>query len=176
MSIAFSRSMRSLANDRIAPTLVGVVVLTALIGLWSAWFLLARIPLYETSRTVQVNRDGSLTATFPADGLARIRPGQPATLHLGGSGEEASQPLRAVVMDVTTRPQNGQGQVRLHVYSPARLTEVGPGQVRIEVAAISPAGLVVRNAGQRLGDAPMVPGPSPAGTGPASPGRPGTRP
>ncbi|MBI3980176.1 MAG: hypothetical protein HY331_18530 [Chloroflexi bacterium] len=149
--IPFSRSMRSLSGDRVFPALATLAIAMLLLVGWGIWFATARMTLYETSRVFHLNRDGSVTATFPAEALARIRPGQVAALHLDQAGKDQAEPLRATVMDVDSRPGNAQGQVRIYVYAPGALRSGTTGQVRIEVQYVSPLMLAMQSAGQRIG-------------------------
>jgi len=154
MALSFSRSVRSLQQDRFVPALAGLVIGTLLLIAWSAWFFLAKVTLYETSSELDVRRDGALIATFTPEALGRLRPGQSAMLHLatGAGGEMQSFP--AVVM-TTPSASEEDAQVELFVYSPEPLQPGLTGQVRVEVEYVSPAVLALRSAGQ-LGDTPKL--------------------
>ena len=46
--------MHSLAADRFRRSLVGILLVAALLGAWATWFLLARVTLYEVSTTARL--------------------------------------------------------------------------------------------------------------------------
>jgi multidrug resistance efflux pump len=54
MSTPFSRSIHSLAADRFRRSLLGMLLVTALLSAWATWFFLARITLYEVSATARL--------------------------------------------------------------------------------------------------------------------------
>ena len=147
MSISFSRSTRSLNRESFRLSLVGLVVIILLLLAWTAWFFLAKVPLYEISRQFEVRRDGSLAVTFSSEALARIRPGQSAVLRLAETAGQGAQSLSALVMNTPTTGSRT-NQVELHVFSPELLQPGLAGEVRIEVEHVSPARLVMRSAGR----------------------------
>lgn len=168
MSNSFSRSMRSLAADGssrfLAALLLGVLFLCA----WSAWFLLARVTLYEVTGAARLEVTGAsrsgvelqdggafaVVAHFPIEALGRVRPRQPARLRLHAFPwpQYGSQPL--TVEGVEREPQNGRFRVRLALAPPLN-TRVPwqrglPGTVEVEVERLSPATLVLRMAGRMV--------------------------
>jgi multidrug resistance efflux pump len=60
MGLSFSSSMRSLANDKFSSSFMMTVVAVALLGLWIAWLVLARVSVYETSEAGRIEVDTSL--------------------------------------------------------------------------------------------------------------------
>jgi hypothetical protein len=151
MSISFSRSMRSLQRDSFRLSVVALIIAILLLLAWTAWFFLAKVPLYEISRQFEVQRDGSLAVTFSPQALARIRPGQSAALRLAETAEDqGTQTLSALVMDTPTAGSRT-NQVKLYVFSPEPLQPGLAGEVRIEVEYVSPARLVMRSAGRYMG-------------------------
>jgi multidrug resistance efflux pump len=60
MGLSFSSSMRSLANDKFSSSFLMTVVAVALLGLWIAWLVLARVSVYETSEAGRIEVDTSL--------------------------------------------------------------------------------------------------------------------
>jgi len=150
MAISFPRSMRSLQRDSFRLSLVALVVTILLLLAWSAWFFLAKVPLYETSRQFEVQRDGSLAVTFSPQALARIRPGQSAVLRLAETAEQGAQAYPAVVMNTPTTGSRT-NQVELYVFSPELLPPGLAGEVRVEVESVSPARLVMRSAERYMG-------------------------
>ena len=151
MSLSFSRSLRSLHNDSYRLSLAGLAVGILLLLAWSAWFFLAKVTLYETSREFDVRRDGALMVTFEPEALARLRPGQAATLRLANSSGQEAHALPALVMD-TPSGGSSNSQVELFVYSPEPLQPGLTGQVQVEVDYVSPAMLALRSAGLFVDD------------------------
>ena len=151
MSLSFSRSLRSLQQDRFGPALAALIVTSLLLLIWSAWFFLAKVTLYESSHDFLVQRDGSLLVNFSPEAMARLRPGQAATFRLANGTASESQTFPALVMD-TPEAGNPTGQVEVYVYSPEPLQPGQAGQIRVEVEHVSPAVLVLRSAGQFVDD------------------------
>ncbi|MBP7688827.1 MAG: hypothetical protein KA765_13000 [Thermoflexales bacterium] len=155
MSISFSRSTRALNQDSFRPGLVGLAVIMLVLIVWLGWFFLARVPLYETGRVVQVKRDGTLLVAFSPDVLARLSPGQTATVQLAG----INLPFPAEVMSL---PARGQSAVEVYVFSsvdapypPADVPVTNlTGEVKVEVDSVSPAQLALRTLGQAEGTRP----------------------
>jgi membrane fusion protein (multidrug efflux system) len=46
--------MRALQKDGVNPTLLGLILITALIALWCCWLVLGRVAVYETSATARL--------------------------------------------------------------------------------------------------------------------------
>lgn len=151
MSLSFSRSLRSLQQDSFGPALAALIVTSLLLIAWSAWFFLAKVTLYETSREFSIQRDGSLLVNFSPEALTRLRPGQAATLRLANGTTSEGQIFSALVMD-TPEASDPNGQVEVYVYSPESLQPGLAGQVQVEVEHVSPAVLVLRSAGQFVDD------------------------
>jgi membrane fusion protein (multidrug efflux system) len=63
MSSPFARSLRALESDR-SRTIWPAVAAAGLLGAWAAWFLLARVPLYETSTLARIE---SAAAVHPVE-------------------------------------------------------------------------------------------------------------
>jgi multidrug resistance efflux pump len=57
MAVAFAQSMRALAADRGRWSLTGLLLVGALLGGWGAWFVGARVAVYEVSRTARLEVD-----------------------------------------------------------------------------------------------------------------------
>jgi len=159
MSIAFSRSMRSLKADSFRPALVGLLVAMALLTAWIAWFFLARITLYETGQIVHTTKGGIVVAEFPSETLGRIQYGQPALLRLDGTIGDQARTIPAIVTNVASQSQEGCVEVKLfapvNATAPVPLQDGLTGQVEIEVEHVSPATFVMRASGQLI-DTPPV--------------------
>jgi adhesin transport system membrane fusion protein len=54
---AFSRSTRALAVDGFGPSLGGLLLATALLGCWTAWFFVSRVAIYEVTQTARLEVD-----------------------------------------------------------------------------------------------------------------------
>jgi multidrug resistance efflux pump len=57
MAMAFAQSMRALAADRGRWALASLIVVMVLLGGWGAWFVLARVAMYEVTRTARLEVD-----------------------------------------------------------------------------------------------------------------------
>jgi len=97
-----------------------------------------------------------VVATFPpAVALGRVHNGQPARLRLDGFPWAQYGSLAATVTSVATEARDGAIRVELSL-PPAPPTAIPlqhglPGTVEVEVERISPATLLLRGAGRRLG-------------------------
>ena len=146
MSIPFSRSMRSLQADKARLSLFGLIGATILLVAWIAWFLLARMTLYETGELIRMTPEGTLEADFPVTAAGRIQRGQAAILQSEtGPGKPASL-IPAMVTDVSI--SNLDQRVRVILYPRTHTTmlnsqsETLAGQARVAVDRISPAELL----------------------------------
>ena len=144
MSISFSRANRAITNDSFRPSLAGLLLAIVVLVAWSAWFLLARVPLYTLSAEVQQTRAGFI-AKFTPEQMARIRAGQDATITFG------EQNISAQVMELANFAQNRMdaNTVRLAAYSNA-LPDGSPTRVQIEIERVAPLEYILKN----LGSAP----------------------
>jgi multidrug resistance efflux pump len=69
MGLSFSSSMRSLANDKFSPSFLMVIVAATILGVWTAWLVLARVSVYEISDSARIEVDTSLyPIAVPASG------------------------------------------------------------------------------------------------------------
>ena len=57
MAVAFAQSMRALAADRGRWSLPGLLLVCALLGGWGAWFVGARVAVYEVTQTARLEVD-----------------------------------------------------------------------------------------------------------------------
>jgi multidrug resistance efflux pump len=92
---------------------------------------------------------------LPPAALGRLHPGQPARLRLAGFPWTQYGSLTATVTSVAHEVRDGQIRVELHLTpdaaSPVPLQHGLPGTVEVEVERLTPAALVLRVVGQRLG-------------------------
>ena len=138
-------------QDSFGPGLVALAVLLLLLIAWMAWFFLASIPLYETSREFQARRDKTLLVTFSPAALGRIRPGQKAVLSLDGSSGNSAQIFQAEVLNLSSGSQK---TVEIYLFSPpdaATLQQIHSGLVKVEVETASPAVMLLRLSGALTG-------------------------
>jgi multidrug resistance efflux pump len=54
MSASFPRTMRALQTDGMNPTMLGLILVTALITLWCCWLVLGQVSVYEISTTARL--------------------------------------------------------------------------------------------------------------------------
>jgi multidrug resistance efflux pump len=57
MSIHFSRSLRRLEADGSRRSLLGLILTIAVLGLWTTWFVTARVAVYATTRSARLEVD-----------------------------------------------------------------------------------------------------------------------
>jgi membrane fusion protein (multidrug efflux system) len=102
---------------------------------------------------------------LPAVALGRVQPGQPARLRLEGFPWAQYGSLAATVSRVANEARDGVIRVELRL-EPEVLTTIPlqhglPGTVEVEVERVSPATLVLRGVGHRLGVSPRGAGTAP---------------
>jgi membrane fusion protein (multidrug efflux system) len=103
----------------------------------------------------------------PSEALGRIRPGQVARLRLQGFPWAEYGTLTATVTTLASEARDGKVRVECRLLSDGRSaipSQHGlPGTLEVAVEELSPAMLIVRAAGQRLGAASSRPPPGPGG-------------
>jgi hypothetical protein len=149
MSIAFSRSMRSLKNDSFRPSVILMVIAMMFVAAWLGWLFLARLPVYETSTRVRIGPAGLVQSAFPEKTTDLILPGQPALLFFD---EDTDAPaLRAMVTDVDYNFDSGVLVELVPLDEDLSGLEDTANQlarVEIQIARRSPAALIVEAAQQ----------------------------
>lgn len=150
MSIAFSRSLRSLAANDFRASALGLLLVITLLLAWLAWFLLARVALYEVSTTARLVSKSQAIAEFPRAALGRIAPGQPAHVRLDAFSAGQAAAIRATVSQVMAGTYDGRVLVLIEIYpAPAIPLQQGlTGTAVIEVEQVTPVELVLRAAGR----------------------------
>ncbi|MBI5649376.1 MAG: hypothetical protein HZC40_02850 [Chloroflexi bacterium] len=150
MSLSFSRSMRSLQSDSFRPSLATLVIASILIAAWLAWLAFAPVTLYATSQDWQAQRDGSLSVRFPAEAMARFRPGQSATLALPDGANQPAKNFAAMVADIPSRTQNrlAPDTIKVTLLSGALSKDATGGEVKIAVETVTPLILITRATSQ----------------------------
>ena len=65
---SFSRTMRALDADGLSPALLGVVLVAGLAGVWSAWLVAARVPVYQLSEAARLEVERIHPVASPVSG------------------------------------------------------------------------------------------------------------
>jgi hypothetical protein len=150
VSLQFSRSIRSLEVDNYRAAKIGMILAVIVAAALLAWFLLARVTVYEISSDVEYTGDGRLAAHFPSETAKRIQPGQSAVLRIDTIPDGKILNLPALVIGVDRQSE----LVELIILADeAALGSLDPditGQVEVEVEYITPAALVRRASGSYL--------------------------
>ncbi len=151
--------MRSLNADSFRPSLLKMVAAVLLLGMWLAWFIFARVTLYETSTDIRILETDGVAAYFPAEKAQQLRGGQLALMRLDDVGSGRPQTIPAIIMKVERFPETNQVRVDLFPLWDDTLGDVLgqnlPVQVNVEVERVSPALLALRAAGQLLDPVPI---------------------
>ena len=156
---SFSRTMRALDADGMSPALLGVILVAGLAGVWTAWLVAARVPVYQLSAAARLEVDQVQAANAPvavaefdALSLGRLQPGQPGRLRLDGFPWTQYGYLDAVVTNVETRDRMVRVELALRRAADSRvpLLHGMPGVVEVEVERVAPVALLVRSLGHRL--------------------------
>ncbi|MGA1874153.1 MAG: hypothetical protein ACMUIA_00935 [bacterium] len=188
MSSFFSRSQRALKADDPHRLLLGLLLATLLMILWTAWFFKARIALYEYTEIAQVEIDppavqGNRRSTIlpwpnfkvvahflPSAAFGRIRPGQSARMRLHNYPWTQYGFITAKVARVANEIKDGyiQAEFTIHSNSPS-LIPLQPGlsgDLEVEVGHTTPISLILRAAGKLLSTPTDISSPSgePGGT------------
>lgn len=126
-------------QDRFWPGLVAILMISAVLFMWMAWFFFGRLAVYATSVDYQIRDDGMLLGTFTGDTQAMLLPGQQAELVFPHLDANSPEPLKAEVMDV---PAAGKGPVEIYLFSSDLPADLPKGQLKVMLGYTSPAALV----------------------------------
>ena len=165
MSLQFSRSLRV---DSFRLSRIGLVVAILLMVVLLAWFFLAKVTLYENSRSLTISEDGRVVATFSPEGQRRLQQGQYVVLRLNTGPDQPALALPAMVYYL----RSDTDQVELILLSnqapPTLANGKISGRAEVEVEYVTPAQLLVRATGKYLneGDIPVSPQNGPPGGSP----------
>ena len=155
MATAFSRTLRSLDDDSFRSLVLGALLVAGLLGIWVAWFFMARIPIYEQSESVLLLSEANAVADFSPEALVWIHPGQPAQLRLDDFPWAQYGMVPATVVRVEQEIHDGLVQVEFVLQvapgSSIPLQRDLTGTIEVEVDRIAPMTLLLRAAGQLLG-------------------------
>lgn len=143
MSINFPQSTHVLRNDGLVPTMLLLTIFGAVLILWGAWFVLARIPITITCTQSELASDTIFYAECPADQIRRIQRGFPAILISQDGGRR--EIIEAVVLSVPSNTSSARSpsSVEIYAFLEAPLTKQSGLEVRIQVAKRSPLELLL---------------------------------
>ena len=148
MANSFARSTRSLQNSNFYRSLVSLIIVVGLLGLWLAWFFLAQVTLYEISEPSQISISEIIEVNFSSQAQGRLQRGQMAFLKLDGHIGAEVGPIPSMILEVDNQPEAGQVQTTMLVLWPLVPTvpaqENLTGQIEVEVEHLSPARLIMR--------------------------------
>jgi hypothetical protein len=143
MALSFPRSVRALGSDRFRPSLITLALVCILLIIWLGWFFFTPVPVYESSSTLRVERNGFVVVTFPAATLRRLHAGQPATLQITAPGSPA-ETLEGEVIRVRPAGTTGEGTVQVHFAALTPLPAGAQAAVQVQSALTTPAGLLLQ--------------------------------
>jgi len=151
MAIPFSYSVRSLEADSFSSSLVGLLITVSLFLVWSGWFFMARVTIYEVGQIVEINPNGAVIANFPIEAQRRLKPRQKALIRFNTPQGSESMTVPAIVTN--GKNENGQMEIELYAFWNTTLFEPQPslsGQVEVEIEHVSPFNLVTHTTQQLL--------------------------
>ena len=65
---SFARTMRALDADGLGPALLGIILVSALGGVWTTWLLIARVPVYQLSDSARLEVERVHPVASPVGG------------------------------------------------------------------------------------------------------------
>jgi len=139
VAIPFSRSVRSINHDRFLPNLIAISLICLTLVLWMVWFFAGELSIYSSSSDYETRSDGMLLVKFAPASLAQLRPGQQARLFLSPQESNASEPIRAEVMNV---PSQADQPVEVYLFTSGVDIRGQKGIVKVLIGKTSPAQLV----------------------------------
>ncbi len=134
MSLAFSRSLRSLETDSYRNALLGLLLLMPLFFAWLVWLFIGEIALHQVSNQLVFTREGLIAVTFEA-GLPPLVAGSPAQLTVIDESGETKRTFPAHVHRFVT---NGDGSTVAHLYVDDDLPAGFVEEASVEVESVSP--------------------------------------
>lgn len=139
MSIAFSRSLRSLNKDRSNSNLALVILLGVAIVCWLYWFAFGELTLYANSQKFVVADGGSISVQFSEVDLAKLRPGMRGVISFAPAKDDAETSYE---VEVTNLPETKEGNVEVFVFGDTSTLAGQQATVRINVGKTAPLFLV----------------------------------
>ena len=146
----FSRSIRSLEVDSYRTAKIGMILAVVVAVALLAWFLLARVTVYEISSDVEYTGEGRLVAHFPSEINKRIQPGQSAVLRINTVPDGKILNLPALVIGTDREAELVEFIILADEEAVSSLDPDLTGQVEVEVEYVTPAALVRRASGSYL--------------------------
>lgn len=148
MSASFSRSIREMQMETSGRSVVVLLVMVLFLVAWTAWLILAQVPVYAVADTAVLTSPTRATAQFTPDALPTIKPGQTALLQI----DAFSDPVPAAVIEVDPTLVDGRFtvQFRLQPASDSKIPlQAGlNGRIEVEVEQVSPFTLLLEAAQQ----------------------------
>lgn len=137
---SFYRSIRAITNDKFELPLFGLIIVCFILTLWTAWFIWAKVDVNEASISVQLTRDGSITATFDPEVFKNIRPGQAVVIY----ATDNTQTWQGEVVEVSNRSSNRLESNTVRIYPEQTLQSVELDRVTVKTGTISPLQYTLR--------------------------------
>jgi hypothetical protein len=146
ISTTFLHSLHILQQENKRLTFWKPVVVVLVLLAWLLWFLWARLPLFATATSAQMDGDHQVAATFPLADARYLELGQPAQIRLDDFQATDYEVIPATVTRID--PAGGNGRILVtFTLSPQEELPVpsGPtGQVTVEIDRLSPAAMLLR--------------------------------
>lgn len=137
---SFYRSIRAITNDKFELPLFGIIIVCLILILWTAWFIWAKVDVNEASTSVQLTRDGSITATFDPEVFKKIRTGQIVTVY----ATDNQQTWEGEIVEVSNRTTNRLEANTVRIYPETTLQSVELDRVTVKTGTISPLQYTLR--------------------------------
>ena len=137
---SFYRSIRAITNDKFELPLFGIIIIGLILILWTAWFIWAKVDVNETSTSVQLTRDGSITATFDPEVFKKIRMGQTVTVY----ATDNQQTWEGEIVEVSNRSSNRLEPNTVRIYPETTLQSVELDRVTVKTGTVSPLQYTLR--------------------------------
>ena len=137
---SFYRSIRAITNDKFELPLFGIIIISLILILWTAWFIWAKVDVNETSTSVQLTRDGSITATFDPEVFKKIRMGQIVTVY----ATDNQQTWEGEIVEVSNRSSNRLEANTVRIYPETTLQSVELDRVTVKTGTVSPLQYTLR--------------------------------
>lgn len=116
MSVSFTRTLRSLSADRAKPARFALAIFVLVFALWTAWLVLARVPVYRTSERARFEvEEAAHPVETPVSGLVvattavlgrRVQAGETLV-------ELDAAPLRLELAEAEVRRDGAQAELRV---------------------------------------------------------------
>lgn len=120
--------------------LFGIIIVCLILILWTAWFIWAKVDVNEASTSVQLTRDGSITATFDPEVFKKIRTGQIVTVY----ATDNQQTWEGEIVEVSNRTTNRLEANTVRIYPETTLQSVELDRVTVKTGTVSPLQYTLR--------------------------------